>query len=126
MTFFFHLLKHHFPKKDFCGSSNLIQSTRQYSHKQLVLRTIRKKRSLSHEKKWMKTGYLICCHGSLVTLSLAERVGTTSSVGFKEAQMDRHLIAPMTGEVADFDVCKKGICRGRKGMTFVQYFKPLF
>jgi len=44
----------------------------------------------------------------------------------KEAQMDKHLIAPMTGEVADFDVCKKGICRGRKGMTFVQSFKPLF
>ena len=80
MTFFHLLLKHHFPKKDFCGSSNLIQSTCQYSHEQFVLRTIRKKWSLSHEKKWMKAGYLICCHGSLATLSLAERVGTTFSV----------------------------------------------
>ena len=40
--------------------------------------------------------------------------------------LDKHLIAPLAGEVADFDVCKRGICRGRKGMTFVQSFKPLF
>lgn len=44
----------------------------------------------------------------------------------RQLTLDKHLIAPMTGEVADFDVCNKGICRGRKGMTFVQSFKPLF